>query len=68
MASSKGYLDFIMEQLSGLDDISCRITKGKKEIEVMKRQALYGVILPYRACMILVLVERGVFAGAEDTA
>jgi hypothetical protein len=29
MASSKGYLDFIMEQLSGLDDISCRITKGK---------------------------------------
>ena len=27
MASSKGYLDFIMEQLSGLDDISCRITK-----------------------------------------
>ncbi len=34
----------------------------------LKRQALYGVILPYRACMILVLVERGVFAGAEDTA
>ena len=29
MASSKGYLDFIMEQLSVLDDISCRITKGK---------------------------------------
>ena len=29
MASSKGYLDFIMEQLSGLDDISCRTTKGK---------------------------------------
>ncbi len=27
MASNKGYLDFIMEQLSGLDDISCRITK-----------------------------------------
>ena len=27
MASSKGYLDFIMVQLSGLDDISCRITK-----------------------------------------
>ena len=29
MASIKGYLDFFMEQLSGLDDISCRITKGK---------------------------------------
>ena len=29
MASSKGYLDFIMEQLSGLDDISCRMTKEK---------------------------------------
>jgi hypothetical protein len=29
----------------------------------MKRQALYGVILPYRACMILVLVERGVLQG-----
>ena len=27
MASSKGYLDFIMVQLSGLYDISCRITK-----------------------------------------
>ena len=68
MASIKGYLDFIMEQLVGLDDVSGRIRKGQQEIEVMKRQALYGVILPYRACMILVLVERGVFAGAEDTA
>lgn len=29
MASSKGYLDFIMEQLSGLDDISCRAMMGE---------------------------------------
>lgn len=29
MASSKGYLDFIMEQLSGLDDISCRTMMGE---------------------------------------
>lgn len=29
MASSKGYLDFIMEQLSGLDGISCRAMMGE---------------------------------------
>lgn len=27
--SSKGYLDFIMEQLSGLDGISCRAMMGE---------------------------------------
>ena len=29
MASSKGYLEFIMEQLSGLEDISCRPMMGE---------------------------------------
>ena len=29
MASSKEYLDFIMEQLSGLDEISCRAMMGE---------------------------------------
>ena len=29
MASSRGYLDFIMEQLSGLEDISCRPMMGE---------------------------------------
>ena len=29
MASSKGYLDFILEQLSGLDDISYRAMMGE---------------------------------------
>ena len=29
MASSKGYLDFIMEQLSGLDGVSCRTMMGE---------------------------------------
>ena len=29
MASSRGYLEFIMEQLSGLDDISCRAMMGE---------------------------------------
>ena len=29
MASSKEYLEFIMEQLSGLDEISCRAMMGE---------------------------------------
>ena len=29
MASSKEYLDFILEQLSGLDEISCRAMRGE---------------------------------------
>ena len=29
MASSKGYLDFILEQLSGLDDVSYRAMMGE---------------------------------------
>ena len=29
MASSKEYLDFILEQLSGLDEISCRAMMGE---------------------------------------
>ena len=29
MASSKAYLDFILEQLSGLDEISCRTMMGE---------------------------------------
>lgn len=29
MASSKEYLDFIMEQLAGLDDITCRPMMGE---------------------------------------
>ena len=29
MASSKGYLDFIMEQLSDLEDVSCRAMMGE---------------------------------------
>ncbi len=29
MASSKGYLDFILDQLSGLDEISCRAMMGE---------------------------------------
>ena len=29
MASSKEYLEFIMEQLAGLDDVSCRAMMGE---------------------------------------
>ena len=29
MASSKEYLDFILDQLSGLDEISCRAMMGE---------------------------------------
>ena len=29
MASSKGYLDFILEQLAGLDGVSCRAMMGE---------------------------------------
>ena len=29
MASSKAYLDFILDQLSGLDEISCRTMMGE---------------------------------------
>ena len=29
MASSKAYLDFILDQLSGLDEISCRAMRGE---------------------------------------
>ena len=29
MASSKGYLNFILDQLSGLDDISCHAMMGE---------------------------------------
>ena len=29
MASSKGYLNFILDQLSGLDDISCQAMMGE---------------------------------------
>ncbi len=29
MASSKGYLEFILEQLSGLDGVSCRAMMGE---------------------------------------
>ena len=29
MASTKGYLDFILEQLSALDEISCRAMMGE---------------------------------------
>ena len=29
MASSKGYLDFIMEQLSELDDVTYRLMMGE---------------------------------------
>ena len=29
MASSKGYLEFILDQLSGLDEISCRTMMGE---------------------------------------
>lgn len=28
MASTKEYLDFVLEQLSGLDEISCRAMMG----------------------------------------
>lgn len=29
MASSKGYLDFVLEQLSDLEDVSCRTMMGE---------------------------------------
>ena len=29
MASSKAYVDFILDQLSGLDEISCRAMMGE---------------------------------------
>lgn len=36
MASSEGYLNFIMEQLSGLEDISCRAMMGEYIESVVK--------------------------------
>ena len=32
MASSKDYLEFILDQLSGLDDVSCRAMMGEYNI------------------------------------
>ncbi len=31
MASTKGYLDFVIEQLSGLDEISYRAMMGERD-------------------------------------
>lgn len=42
MASSKEYLDFILEQLSELDDISCRAMMG--EYIIYYRDKIFGGI------------------------
>ena len=42
MASTKEYLDFVMEQLSGLDEISSRVMMG--EIILYYRGKVFGGI------------------------
>ena len=37
MASSKEYVDYILEQLSGLEEISCRSMMGEYIIEKKSR-------------------------------
>ena len=57
MASSKGYLDFIMEQLSGLDGVSCRAMMG--EYIIYSRGKIVGGIYDDR---FLVKPVKGVVA------
>ena len=50
MASSKEYLDFILEQLSELDDISCGISSGaalKAAIDLAKREDNKNIVVVF---------------------
>ena len=68
MASSKAYLDFILDQLSGLDEISCRAMMGEyilyyrgkivkltPSARAMMPQA--GMELPYEGAKEMLLVD-----------
>ena len=55
MASSKEYLDFILEQLSGLDEISCRAMKPTKAAVAMMPDA--DSELPYEGAKEMLLAD-----------
>lgn len=38
MASTKEYLDFVLEQLSGLDEISCRAMMGEYGFQYVEKE------------------------------
>ena len=56
MASTKEYLDFVLEQLSGLDEISCRAMMG--EYIVYYRGKVVGGI--YDDCFLVKLTMSAV--------
>ena len=73
MPTSKGYIDFIMEQLSGLDDVSCRAMMG--EYVLYYRGRIFGGVYDDRllvkptksACAKLPLAARELpYEGAKE--
>jgi TfoX/Sxy family transcriptional regulator of competence genes len=64
MASSKEYLDFILEQLSGLEDISWRGMMG--EFIIYYRGRIAGGIYDDRLLVKPVNVARELMPGAEE--
>ena len=55
MASSKAYLDFILDQLSGLDEISCRAMMG--EYILYYRGKIIGGIYDDRFLILTALID-----------
>ena len=73
MPTSKGYIDFILEQLSGLDDITCRAMMG--EYVLSYRGRIFGGVYDDRllvkptksACAKLPLAARELpYEGAKE--
>ena len=63
MASSKAYLDFILDQLSGLDEISCRAMMG--EYILYYRGKIIGGIYDDRFLVKPTLSARAMMPQAE---
>ena len=59
MASSKGYLDFILEQLSGLDEISYRVMMS--EYIIYYRSKVVGGIYDAKGMLLVDDVENREF-------
>ena len=73
MASTKGYIDFILEQLSELDDITCRPMMG--EYVLYYRGRIFGGVYDDRflvkpvkaACALMPRAERELpYEGAKE--
>ena len=73
MATTKGYIDFILEQLSGLEDISCRAMMG--EYVLYYRGRIFGGVYDDRllvkptpaACAKMPLAARELpYEGAKE--